>query len=228
MNKAQIVNLLQKSYSAGWVLEPDVKKILAVKGLDVPSGNVVTNTKDASDAADKLGYPVVAKIVSHQVMHKSEVHGVYPNITTNEELITCCTSLLGITDNGKILIEEKAEGIELFIGMKNDHQFGPVILLGLGGTSVEIYHDITIRMAPLKEKDVVSMIESLVGKRLIYGYRGSKGINLDKLTELMITFSELCMTLESYMESCDLNPVICSEKSCVIADARLILKKDLS
>ncbi len=102
-------------------------------------------------------------------------------------------------------------------------EFGPVILLGLGGTSVEIYNDITIRMAPLTEKDVLSMIESLVGKNIIYGYRGKHGINIKKLTELMINFAELSMILSGFVESCDLNPVICSEEECVVADARLIL-----
>jgi len=115
------------------------------------------------------------------------------------------------------------EGIELIVGAKVDHQFGPVILLGIGGTSAEIYRDTILRMAPINHGDIESMVRGLKAHRLLEGYRGSQPINLEELTRLMILFSNLVMNLEPHIESIDLNPVICSSKRCVVADARIIL-----
>ena len=100
-----------------------------------------------------------------------------------------------------MLIEEMISGLELIIGAKIDYQFGPIILLGIGGTSVEIYQDITLRMAPLTENDVISMVNSLEGQKIIKGFRGSDPINLNALTDMLIKFSSLIMQLQSHIES---------------------------
>ena len=115
-------------------------------------------------------------------------------------------------------------GTEIIVGSKVDYQFGPVVLLGLGGTGVEIYRDISLRMAPLSGVDIQNMIRCLKAHRLLEGYRGSKPVHLSKLTELLLTLSGLAMELETLVESIDLNPVICSSTRCAIADARIILK----
>ena len=114
--------------------------------------------------------------------------------------------------------------MELIVGAKVDYQFGPVILLGIGGTGVEIYKDSTIRMAPLQERDVRSMVGKLKAHALLEGYRGADPVNLDDLTRLMLAFSSLVKELQDAIESVDLNPVKCSPEKCVIADARIILK----
>jgi len=95
----------------------------------------------------------------------------------------------------------------------------------VGVTGVEIYKDVTLRMAPLALKDIESMIRCLKAHSLLEGYRGSKPVNLDELNRLLKTFSDFAMDLESLFESIDLNPVICSPKRCVIADARIMLRQ---
>jgi hypothetical protein len=123
-----------------------------------------------------------------------------------------------------ILVEQMLQGIEVIFGAKNDFQFGPVIVFGIGGTAVEIYNDTAIRMAPLKPSDVSSMVDSLKAKDLLLGYRGRAGVNMEILTHLMINFSDLIMELENDIESVDLNPVICTTDKCVVVDARIMLQ----
>jgi hypothetical protein len=132
--------------------------------------------------------------------------------------------LLKLEGCENILVEQMVQGIEIIIGAKNDFQFGPVIVFGIGGTSVEVYNDTAIRMAPVKPADVFSMVGSLKAKKLITGYRGKPGVNMKIFTDLMVKFSHLIMELENDIESVDLNPVICTMDRCVIADARIILQ----
>jgi acyl-CoA synthetase (NDP forming) len=123
-----------------------------------------------------------------------------------------------------VLVEEMISGVELMVGAKIDYQFGPIILLGMGGTGVEIYRDIALRMAPLRPGDVESMIRGLKARPLLEGYRGSEPISLSELTRLVVTFSDLVMDLEDFIESIDLNPVMCSSTKCIVADARIMLR----
>jgi acyl-CoA synthetase (NDP forming) len=146
-------------------------------------------------------------------------------IDTDRELTETFTRFSQVEDFAGVLVEEMVSGLELIVGAKIDYQFGPVILLGIGGTGVEVYRDITLRMAPLRERDVESMIKDLKASRLLEGYRGSEPINRSELTRLLITFSKLVMDLEEFIESIDLNPVICSSTACVVADARIMLKE---
>ena len=113
----------------------------------------------------------------------------------------------------------------MIIGATQDEQFGPVILLGFGGTATEIYRDVSLAMAPLCEADVDKMIRSLKAVPLLDGFRGSERVNIQSLKTLVIRFSEFVMDLGETMESIDLNPVMCSADRCVIADARIMVKK---
>jgi hypothetical protein len=123
-----------------------------------------------------------------------------------------------------MLVEETVQGVEMIVGAKIDFQFGPVILLGMGGTAVEVCPDAVIRMAPLEERDPELMIDSLKGRRLLEGYRGRAPINLASLSNLLFRFSQVVMDLQAFIESIDLNPVICSLQASVIADVRVMLK----
>ena len=166
-----IKNILFSSKKTGWVLEPDAKKILQLAGLDVPEFSCAGTMEEAVAFAHKTGYPVAAKIISPEVLHKSDVGGVIVGIENDEEMKGAFNKLSRIKGFSGILVEEMLSGLELIIGLKVDYQFGPVILLGIGGTGVEIYKDSVFRMAPLKENDVHSMIKYLKGHMLIEGYR---------------------------------------------------------
>jgi len=216
--------LLSESKERGWVLEPDAKKILADAGLDVPEFRYAKTEADALKGAAEIGYPLVAKIVSPNALHKSDVGGVVVGIETEETLQEVYERFSRFEEFLGVYLEEMASGLELIVGAKIDPQFGPVVLMGMGGTSVEIYQDTAIRMAPITADDVLSMVNSLKARRLMQGYRGAEAVNIDKLALTMIAFSELVMEMSDVIESVDLNPVMCTAKTCVIADARIMMK----
>jgi acyl-CoA synthetase (NDP forming) len=222
----KIKDILSASKKLGWVLEPEAKRLCSLAGLTVPRFLWATGVDEAVRFAQEIGYPVVAKVVSAHVLHKSDVGGVVVGIDSGEKLREAFHRFSEFGGFAGMLVEEMLSGIELIAGAKVDYQFGPVILLGMGGTGVEIYRDITMRMAPLKEKDVESMVRSLKAHQLLEGYRGSEPVNLKELTRMLVAFSDLVMEIEGLIESIDLNPVLCSSRGCVIADARIMLKAD--
>jgi acyl-CoA synthetase (NDP forming) len=222
----EMEEILSASKTAGWVLEPQAKRLFSLAGIDVPRYVWVRRIEDAIPFAEEIGYPVVAKIVSPEVVHKSEQNGVAIGIKDGKELRETFKRFSQLGGFNGVLVEEMLSGIELIIGAKVDLQFGPVILFGIGGIWVEIYRDVILRMAPLQPKDVDSMVKCLKGHRILEGYRGADPVNLQELKRLLVTFSNLVMDLEKYMESIDLNPVICSSNRCVVADARIMLKTD--
>jgi len=218
-------NIINNSKDLGWVLEPDAKALMKFQGFDIPY-NVLTNSFDKADQFMKdAGCPVVAKAVSKKILHKTEYRAVVTGLSSSHQLKKEMARLQKLDGCENILVEHMVQGIELIVGAKNDFQFGPVIVFGIGGTSVEIYNDTAIRMAPLVEHDVLSMVQSLKAKAILSGYRGKPGVNLKALTHLLVDFSLLIMDLQEDLASMDLNPVICTKDKCFIADARIILKR---
>jgi hypothetical protein len=224
MLKKKIKEIIEISKPLGWVLEPDAKALMKLCDLGIPDFVLTNSFERAEKFLKQSDGPVVAKAVSKKILHKTEYQAVVTGISSSNHLKKEIARLQALDGCENILIEQMIQGIEIIIGAKNDFQFGPVIVFGLGGTSVEIYNDTAIRMAPLKPTDVVSMVESLKAKELILGYRGQDGVNMGALTELIVNFSKLVMELESNIESVDLNPVICTKEKCIIADARIILQ----
>jgi len=224
MLTTEMKNILLTSKETGWILEPEAKRLLSSAGIDVPRFHWTTEIEEAIRFAEEIGYPVVGKVVSPKVIHKSEKNGVEVGIDNETKLKETFRRFSGIDGFTGILVEEMFSGLELIIGAKVDFQFGPVILLGMGGIWVEIYRDVILKMAPLDPKDIDSMMKCLKGRRLLEGYRGSEPVNLKELKRLLLTFSDLVMDIESLIDSIDLNPIICSATRCVVADARIMLK----
>ena len=223
MLKTAISETLNSATESGWVLEPDAKHLLRTAGLKVPAFKVCPEVSEAIAWAGKIGYPVAAKVVSPKAMHKSELKGVVVGIGDDDALREAYKRFRRIDGFCGMPVESIAAGVEGIVGAKIDYQFGPIILLGMGGTAVEIYQDTAIRMAPLIERDVWSMVGSLKARRLLEGYRGSEAVSMEALVETMLTFSDLVLTLGERFESIDLNPVMCSAEDCIIVDARIVL-----
>jgi len=221
----EIRDIISSSKATGWVLEPEAKRLFSFLGLDVPRFGWAKKVEEAIQFAEEIGYPVVGKVVSPKLVHKSDKNGVEIGIDNAERLKETFRRFSQIDGFAGMLVEEMISGIELIVGAKVDDQFGPVVLLGIGGTGVEIYKDVTLRMAPLALKDIESMIRCLKAHSLLEGYRGSKPVNLHELNRVLKTFSDFVMDLESLIESIDLNPVICSPTRCVVADARIMLRQ---
>lgn len=220
----KIRNILSSSAKEyGWVMEPDAKDILQLAGVDVPAGCWAKTADDALIFAQKQGFPLAMKVISPQVLHKSDVGGVIIGIDDEEEVLAAFDKMSRIDGFIGVFIEEMCRGIELIVGAKIDFQFGPVVMLGIGGVSVEIYRDTVIRMAPTARNDIESMVRNLKAHALLEGFRGAEPVNMEELNRLMIAFSKLVIDISDEVESIDLNPVICDGKRCLAADARIIL-----
>ena len=228
MVKQEFEAILANSKEQGWVLEPEAKRLLSLAGLNVPKYAWVKSFEEAVRFANQIRYPVVAKVVSRHLLHKSDQGGVVVGIDTDATLRDTFVRLTTFEGFAGALIEEMLSGIELIIGARVDYQFGPMILLGMGGTGVEIYRDISLRMAPLRREDVKAMVSALKARPLLEGYRGAEQVDMEALTRTLLTFSDLVMELEEFIESVDLNPVMCSSKTCVIADARIMLSESVT
>jgi acetate---CoA ligase (ADP-forming) subunit beta len=223
--KQEIEEITRRWRPHGWVVEPEAKRILSLAGVSVPRYIWAGGLQEAVDFGKEIGYPLAVKVVSPEVMHKSDVGGVRTGIGNERELEEAYRKMSGLPAFQGILVEEMLPaGIELILGAKVDYQFGPVVLVGMGGTGVEIYHDAELRMAPLEPKDPDSMIRALKAYPLLQGYRGSEPVDLPELKRTLMAFSSLVMELETKMESMDINPLICSRSGCIAADARIILQ----
>ncbi|MDZ7665733.1 MAG: acetate--CoA ligase family protein [Desulfotignum sp.] len=230
MLTTRIIQILESARPAGWVLEPMAKEILTERHLTVPKGVLTDSVETAARFLAGCDGPVVLKAVSPQILHKTEHQAVVTHVQDSETLSSHMTRLLSLKGCDQVLVEEMVSGIEVLVGAKNDLQFGPVVVLGLGGTSVEIYNDTAIRLAPVTLADVISMVNALKAGPMLTGYRGKPGVNMAALTRMLKEFSHLIMDLEPFFESIDLNPVICDADRCVAADARIMLlpEKDIS
>ncbi len=219
-----ILRIIEEARGEGWVLEPDAKRLFSLAGLVVPRFVFARTVDEATGFSREIGYPVVAKIVSPKIFHKSDVGGVVVGIGEDGRLAAIFERFRNLDGFLGVLVEEMLpKGIELILGAKIDLQFGPMILLGMGGTGVEIYKDVVLRMAPLAEKDALAMIGGLKARRLLEGYRGANPVDKGKLTETILGFSEVVMALKDRIESIDINPLLCYPDRCMVADARIIL-----
>jgi len=221
----EMKNIILSSKVKGWVSEPQAKRLLSLAGLDVPRFFLARGVDEAIRFAKEIDYPIVGKVVSPKVIHKSDKNGVEVGIDSERKVREAFHRFSKIEGFEGMMVEEMLSGLELIIGAKNDYQFGPVILFGIGGVWVEIYRDIILKMAPLGQRDIDSMMRCIKARPLLEGYRGSNPVNFKELNKLILTFSDLVMNLESDIESIDLNPVFCSSDECVVADVRILLKK---
>ncbi len=222
---SEMLRIIEAARADGWVLEPDAKRLFSLAGFDIPRFTLARTTEEAVRFAREIGFPVVAKVVSPRILHKSEVRGVAVGIGDAGRLEEVFLRFRNLDGSLGVIVEEMVSGVELILGAKIDFQFGPMILLGMGGTGVEIYRDVALRMAPLSRKDALAMIDGLKARRLLEGYRGTEKVDLERLTETILSFSALVGTLGERIESIDINPLLCSSRRCVVADARIILRK---
>lgn len=220
--------LIEKSKPLGWMLEPDAKQLMRSIGFDTPEHTLTRSVKTAEQFLKNIKSPVVIKAVSPEILHKTEHNAVVTGITDSSHLKTQMARMLALDGCENVLVEQMIAGTELIIGAKNDFQFGPVVVFGIGGTSVEIYNDTAIRMAPVTQEHVASMINSLKARQILYGYRGQPGVPLGELTRMIIDFSTLIMEMQDDIDSIDLNPVICTRDACIIADARIMLRPSVN
>ena len=222
--KPETAAILARCAPQGWVVEPLAREVLAEYGLPVTRWMWARDLDGAIEAAAEIGYPLVVKVVSPRVVHKSDAGGVVVGVNDERELRNAYRRLARLPGFEGVLLDEMAGGLELIVGAKNDAQFGPVVVTGIGGTAVEIYRDVAIRMAPMSPDDARSALDSLRGRKLLEGFRGAPPVDRDSLVDLLVRFSEMASDLGPAVDSMDLNPVFCGPGGCAIADARIMLR----
>lgn len=212
--------------------ETESKLILQSRNIPTNTFRVVDNVEDAASAATDLGYPVVIKIVSRKITHKSDAGGVVLDLRDHERLTNAYRSLMEkfqpIDPDVKVVVQQMVpEGVEIIIGANRDAQFGPVILLGIGGIFTELLEDVSFAMLPVTDHDCWRMIQSLRGYPLLKGFRGSEKVALDAIVSLMMKVSDLVYADEKILEM-DLNPVIVDRNHATVVDARIVVSSPQS
>ena len=206
------------------------KSILTSYGLQVPPFALVTSAQEAAKQAKVIGFPLVMKVVSPQILHKTDVGGVKVGLNSLSDVKKTFNDMHGRLSKKKgvevkgILLEKMVpKGIELIVGIQNDPQFGPTIMAGLGGIMTEVMKDVAFRMLPITTADAKSMINELKGSKLLKGFRGSEPIDLNMVANMLKQIGKLGVNNADYINSIDFNPVIVYPKSHFIVDAKIIL-----
>ena len=214
--------LISSINESGYISPVLVREILSCAGIPLVPELVSTSKEELADFAERVGYPVVAKVVGP--IHKSDVGGVTLNIRTPEHLELEFDRMMKIKDATGVMVQKMMKGTELFIGAKYETRFGHVILCGLGGIFVEVLKDVSSGLAPLSYGEAYSMIHSLKGYKILKGTRGQKGINEQKFAEIIVRLSTL-LRFAIEIKEMDINPLLADENDVVAVDARILIEK---
>lgn len=215
-----------------FLTEPEVYQIFEAYGFDIAPYKVVTKEEELSNAARELGFPLVAKVVSKDVIHKSDAGGVVTGIKDEQALDEAFKKIhKDVRANepdaeirGILLQKMVSTGIEFIAGAQYKEKYGHLIMFGLGGIFVELIEDVTFRRAPITPYDSREMIAGIRSKKALSGVRGKPGPDKDKLAACLMRLSQLVMDFPE-VEEIDINPVFGGEASAIIADARLIVRE---
>jgi len=202
------------------IAEHEAKNLIARYGIEVPRFKVVDREEELYNI--DLNYPLVLKVSSPHILHKTDVGGMILNITNKEMLISSFHSMKERFPEEKFIVEEMERGgVELIAGVIDDRAFGKCIMVGMGGIFTEIYKDVSFRMIPITPKDANVMLEELKAGKIFSGYR----MNLKKDDIINILIRMARMAEEMNIKQMDLNPVIVSEKGAKAVDAKIIMEE---
>ena len=212
------------------LLEEEGQEVLKAYGLPLPTSALAKNDTEAVKIANKIGYPVVMKIASPQIIHKSDAGGVKVNLTNDKEIKEAFKTIIKNAKKynskaeikGVLIVEMVKGGKEMIIGSKLEPGFGPVIMLGMGGIYVEVLKDVTFKLAPVTSKEADDMISEIKTQKLLQGVRGEKPSDITKLSECIQRLSQL-VTDFTEIKELDMNPVLVMDKGkgCRILDVRI-------
>jgi len=226
--------IIAQSAGSGVALsESDSKRVLAAYGVRAPGEAIARDPDSAAEAAKRIGFPVAVKISSKDILHKTEVGGIKLGLRSEEEVRAAAREILASAKQRKpdaridgVSVQQMlTAGVEMVIGVKRDQQFGPLIAVGLGGVMVELLQDAAVRIAPVSSGGARKMVESLKGYKLLTGYRGAAGVDVDSLVDAICRISELADDLRDLIEEIDVNPVIVSAAGALAADALVVAQR---
>ncbi len=218
--------------SAGWLSPPEVGAVLGAYGIRVPEARPARDGKEAVAAARELGFPVVVKLFSHNLAHKTDVGGVRLDLRTEEEVLRATAEIRSALEARGLAHELEGftvqplvkEGVEIIVGVTQDPKFGPLVAFGLGGVHVELMKDVAFRLHPLTDRDAAEMVRAVKGYPLLDGYRGAPRADVPAVEEVLLRVSAMLRDLPEIAEM-DLNPVkvLQAGHGCLTVDARIRL-----
>src|SRR5438094_6821705 len=231
-NKTEVRRILDKVKAEGHtsLTAPEGKLVCDAYGIPVPKEGVATSAADAAKLAAGMGFPVVLKIVSPEILHKTEAGGVlvgiksaeeaqkgYDTIVANAKRYNAKATILGVQVQQMV-----AGGQEVIIGAVTDPAFGKLVAFGLGGVLVEVLKDITFRLAPASKADAMSMLDGIAAAEILKGVRGAPAVKRDALAAMIVNVSQLVSDFPEITEM-DLNPVFASKSGAIAADVRIVV-----
>ncbi|MEN2974669.1 MAG: acetate--CoA ligase alpha subunit [Candidatus Caldarchaeales archaeon] len=229
-------DIIKRALSEGRRYLPDVEalEVLECYGFKTAKMILAKNPEEAVEAAEKIGYPVVMKIASPDIIHKFDIGGVRIRIENAEEVKRVFDEIVNNVRKhapqariwGVSVQEMVRDGLEVIFGVKRDPLFGPVVMFGLGGIYVEAYKDVSFRLAPIRELSAYHMIEDIRAKQILKGYRGGEERDIDAVAEGLMRLSQLSLE-QQYISELDANPVMVFEKGrgYKVVDARIVLRE---
>jgi acyl-CoA synthetase (NDP forming) len=227
-----IVDVIDRAKSEGRAVltEVESKQILEEAGIPAASARLARTADEAVKAASELGYPVVLKIVSPDVTHKSDVGGVKLDLDSAETVAAAFQEITKAVKRQQseariegVAVQKMARpGIEVIVGMSKDPQFGPVLMFGLGGVLVEVLKDVAFRIVPLEARDARQMIREIKGFPVLEGFRGQEPADLEALEKLLLKVSAF-VEAHPEIEELDLNPVFAYKDGTLAVDARIVV-----
>lgn len=209
--------------------EYESKKMLEDAGIKTTTAFIAKTQKEAVDTARKVGFPVVLKVLSPQLTHKSDAGGVKLNLADENAVrkaydeIVSSAKKVGVTPDGVTVQKMAPPGTELIVGINKDPQFGHVIMFGLGGIFVEIFKDVSLRIVPITERDADEMLNEIKGLPLLKGYRGRPPSDIQKIKNVLLKVSDLASRHQEIKEM-DINPLFAYPDDVLAVDARVILE----
>jgi acyl-CoA synthetase (NDP forming) len=216
----------------GSLLETEAKGILREYGIPVTDFELAANGEQAVSIARRFGYPVAMKVVSPQIVHKTDAGGIKLDLKADEEVSKAFDNIVENVKKydkdaqleGVMISPMEREGAEVIVGATRDPQFGPVIMFGLGGVFVEVLKDVAFRIVPVERRDAYEMIKEVKGYPVLEGVRGQKGKDIEALADIILKVSNL-VTENEVIRELDLNPIFVFERGASVVDARMILSQ---
>ena len=212
------------------LLIDEAQRVCEIHHISTPKSGVVSTTDEAAEKASEVGYPVVLKIVSPQIIHKTDFGGVILNVANQKELSVQYEKLIAeiksrepsATIRGVLVEKMMPVSTEVIVGGLRDKQFGPSVMFGMGGIFAEVYDDVTFRIAPIDRIDALNMIHGLRGSMILEGIRGKPPLDLDGIVDVLIHVSGM-ICQHDRISQLDLNPVIVYSEGVCAVDSRIIL-----
>ena len=212
--------------------EVEAKTLLREAGIAATAATLATSRDQAQAQADQMGYPVVLKVVSPDIAHKSDVGGVKLNLRDRDGVGAAFDEIMvnskkaepNATIKGVSVQQMAAQGTEVIVGMTTDPQFGPVMMFGLGGIMVEVLKDVSFRLVPVSDKDAGQMIDEIKGKPILQGVRGQPAADIAALKQTIVKVSEF-VAAHPEVRELDLNPVFAYPDGAVAVDGRIVVSE---